>query len=171
MAPFFISYRAELKVSGEFRILPVHKAEVRAQVEGIVEEVLRDEGDEVKAGDLIARLSDHDVRAELEKLTPEIAEKRAVLKKLVAGARLEELDLARTAVVKGEERLKFAQGLLEMEKELYENKLSSRKEHDSAAELAAVRAKELEESKGSLKLLAAVPAPKSWKPLKRRSTV
>jgi putative peptide zinc metalloprotease protein len=146
---------ADLKVSGEFRILPVHKAEIRAQEEGIVSEVMRDEGDSVSEGDLIAQLSDHDVRAELAKLVPEIAEKTALLKKLEAGARSEELALARTAVVKGEERLKFAQGLLEMEKSLYENKLSSKKEHDAAAEVAAVRAKELEESKGSLKLLEA----------------
>src|SRR5439155_13984466 len=63
--------QTDLKISGEFRILPIHNAEVRAEVEGIVEEIAHDEGDVVNAGDLIARLSDRDYRAELEKITAE----------------------------------------------------------------------------------------------------
>jgi len=40
---------------------------VRAAVEGIVEEIRVQEGDQVKAGDVIARLADKDIRAELLK--------------------------------------------------------------------------------------------------------
>ncbi len=151
--------KAQFKVSGEFTILPIHNADVRAEVEGIVEEIFRDEGDVVNAGDLIARLSDRDYRAELEKVKAEIAEKDAKLKMLKTGARAEEIELARTTVAKGRERVKYAQILLEMEKSLYEDKLSSKKDFETAAETAALRASELQESEGTLKLLLAGARP------------
>ncbi len=156
-ALYFI--KTDFKISGEFRILPIHNAEVRAEVEGIVEEIVHDEGDLVSAGDLIARLSDRDYRAELEKIKAEIAEKDAKFKMLKSGARAEEIELARTTVTKGEERLKHSKSLLDMEKSLYEEKLSSKKDYETAAEIAALRSSELEESKGTLKLLLAGARP------------
>jgi len=150
-----------LKVSGEFRILPIHNAEVRADVEGIIEEIVHDEGDEVKAGDLIVRLSDRDYQADLSKVRAEIAEKSAQLRMLKAGPRAEEIELARTTVVKGEERVKYAESFLAMEKTLYEEKLSSKKDYEEAAELAALRRKEVEESKGTLKVLLAGSRPET----------
>ena len=152
---------AQLKVSGEFRILPIHNAEVRADVEGIIEEIVHDEGDEVKAGDLIVRLSDRDYQADLSKVRAEIAEKSAQLRMLKAGPRAEEIELARTTVVKGEERAKYAESFLAMEKTLYEEKLSSKKDYEEAAELAALRRKEVEESKGTLKVLLAGSRPET----------
>jgi multidrug efflux pump subunit AcrA (membrane-fusion protein) len=152
---------AQLKISGEFRILPIHNADVRADVEGVIEEIFRDEGDEVKAGDIIARLSDRDYQAELSKVQSEIAEKGARLRLLKAGPRAEEIDLLKTTVIKGEERLKYAESFLGMEKSLYEGKLSSKKDYEEAAELAALRRKELEESRGNLKLLLAGSRPET----------
>jgi len=149
--------RTDLRIAGEFRILPIHNADIRAEVEGIIEEIVREEGDLVNAGDLIARLSDRDYRAELEKVKAEILEKEAKLKMLKAGARAEEIELAKAVVAKGQERLKYARSLMEMEKSLFEDKLSSKKDFETAAELAALRSGELEESKGTLKLLLAGP--------------
>src|SRR5262249_20047652 len=40
----------ERKVTGEFTVLPVHNAEVRAQVEGTIASFAVEEGDAVKAG-------------------------------------------------------------------------------------------------------------------------
>jgi len=151
--------KTDFKISGEFTILPIHNAEIRPEVEGIIEEIVRDEGDVVNAGDLIARLSDRDYRAELDKVTAEFAEKQARLRMLKAGARAEELELARTTVTKGEERVKHSKSLLEMEKTLYDDKLSSKKDFEVAAEIAALRQSELEESKGTLKLLQAGARP------------
>src|SRR5262249_33535990 len=139
--------------------LPIHNAEVRAEVEGIIEEIVRDEGDAVNPGDLIARLSERDYLAELEKIKAEIAEREAKLKMLKAGARAEEIELARTTVAKGEERVKHSRSLLEMEKSLYDEQLSSKKDFETAADIAALRASELEESKGTLKLLLAGTRP------------
>ncbi len=151
--------KTDFKVSGEFTILPIHNADIRAEVEGIIEEIVHEEGDVVKAGDLIARLSDRDYRAELEKVKAEFAEKDARLKMLKAGARAEEIELARTTVEKGQQRVKHSKSLLEMERTLYEDKLSSKKDFETAAEVAALRQSELEESKGTLKVLLAGARP------------
>jgi putative peptide zinc metalloprotease protein len=87
---------AQLRIAGEFRILPGHNAEVRAQVDGIIADVRKNEGESVSTGDIIARLDDRDYRAELDKTDAEIAEVDARLAMLKAGPRLEELELART---------------------------------------------------------------------------
>ncbi len=87
--------RMELKVSGEFKVLPVRNADVRSLVDGTIEYVYADEGDQVRAGDVLVRLSERDYRAELLKTEAEIAIKRPALKMLQAGPRNEELALAR----------------------------------------------------------------------------
>jgi multidrug resistance efflux pump len=102
--------RMELKVSGEFKVFPARNADIRAMVDGLVAQVYVDEGDRVRAGDVLVRLSDRDYRAELGKLDAEIAEKRANLKMLRAGPRREETELARhemqTAITRQEHAAK-----------------------------------------------------------------
>lgn len=90
--------RMELTVSGEFKVLPSQNADARAEVEGIVEEVLVEEGDLVKQGQLIARLADRDYRAELQKVHAEQDEKRAKLRMLKQGPRQEEITRVRREV-------------------------------------------------------------------------
>jgi putative peptide zinc metalloprotease protein len=90
--------RMELRVWGEFTVLPAHNADVRAEVEGTIAEVYHDEGERVQKGDLLARLSERDYRAELRKVEAEIAEKQAKLRMLKAGPRREEIQQARTAL-------------------------------------------------------------------------
>ncbi len=101
--------KMELTVSGPFTVLPLENADVRTKVSGLLEDIYVDEGDAVNAGQLIARLSDRDSRAELQKTEATIAEKRAKLKMLKVGARREEIDLARETVVTARTRLDQAQ--------------------------------------------------------------
>jgi len=147
----------ELRVSGEFRILPVENADVRAEVDGVIEQIPVDEGQVVEQGDVIARLSDRDARAELRKIAAEIDEKQARLRMAQAGPRPEEIDVAQAAVLRAEERLRYGRKhltMLEMDPNLV-----SRKEFDEAREEVAVRAKELDEVRGRLRLLLAGSRP------------
>jgi multidrug resistance efflux pump len=89
----------QLKIAGQFAVLPFQNSEVRAEVEGIIQEVYADEGDMVGKGALIARLSDRDPQADLRKITAEIQEKQAKLKMLKVGTRPEEIDLARQETI------------------------------------------------------------------------
>jgi len=105
-------------VSSEFKILPVTNAEVRAEIEGIIDQIYVDEGDVVKRGDPLARLADRDLRAELQMTEATIAEKTARLKMLEAGARPEEIELARKAVETAKTRKEFALGRYEEAKKI-----------------------------------------------------
>ncbi|MGH7555084.1 MAG: biotin/lipoyl-binding protein, partial [Longimicrobiales bacterium] len=108
--------RMELTVSGEFRVLPLHNADVRAEVDGLIDQIHVDEGSRVEAGAVIARLADNDLHAELEKTVAEMHEREADLKRLLAGARPEEIALAQseaqtaaTALVQLQARAQSAQ--------------------------------------------------------------
>lgn len=116
--------RLELKVSGEFTVAPVHNADVRARVEGLIEEIHRDEGDRVNEGDLIARLADRDYRAELRKIEAEIDEKRAKLKMLKAGPRQEEIERTRKEVETAATRWEHAGKRYEEAKRMHAERLA-----------------------------------------------
>jgi multidrug resistance efflux pump len=88
-----------LTVSGGFAIRPVDNADMRAEVEGIIESVYVNEGDRVGTNTLVARLADHSRRAELAQTEAALREKQAKLKMLRAGARPEDIALARQRVV------------------------------------------------------------------------
>jgi putative peptide zinc metalloprotease protein len=151
--------RTDLKVSGEFTVLPAQKAEVRSEIEGIIAEILVDESDRVERGSPVARLSELDLAAELRKVRAEIEEKQATLKMLKIGSRPEQIELARATVKKDEEVLQFSRSYLEMEGALYKEKLSSKRDLEEAKEKVALREKALEEAQGNLKVLLAGSRP------------
>jgi putative peptide zinc metalloprotease protein len=149
----------ELKVSGSFVVAPLHNADVRAEVEGIIAEIYVAEGDAVDKGAPIARLSDRDYRAELRKTRADIEARQAQLDLLKAGSRPEEISLARTQVAKAEERVKYARSRLARDKLLFEQRLVSGAELEESQEMLAVRQKELEETNEQLHLLLAGSRP------------
>jgi putative peptide zinc metalloprotease protein len=119
--------RMELTVSGEFRVLPIHNSEVRAEVEGIIDAIYVDEGDVVSEGFSIARLSDRDPQADLRKTVAEIDEKRAKLKMLKAGTRWEEIELARTEAGTAKTRVEEASIYYQEAKHMQQERLSKAK--------------------------------------------
>jgi multidrug resistance efflux pump len=152
---FSYFFTTNLKIGGEFVILPIHNADVRAEVAGIIENIYQDEGDVVEQGAVIAQLSTREYQADLEKIKAQIDEKSAKLKLLKAGARQEELSLARTQIAKAEERLKYAQKDLEMDRALLKNNVISVRQFDQSEGNVAILEKELEESKSHLDILLA----------------
>ncbi len=100
--------RMDLKVAGEFKVLPIHNADVRVAVDGIIEEIYVNEGDRVDKGARIARLSGRDYSAELRKIDAEISEKLAKLRLLQAGPRREEIALVRDTLATAQTRLEHA---------------------------------------------------------------
>src|SRR5205823_11828523 len=104
---FFV--HMQLRIAGPCTVLPQENADVRAGVDGIIEAIRVQEGDQVKAGDVIARISDKDVRAELLKTEAQVREARANLRKLQAGTSAESIAVARAAVSRAQDAAKFAQ--------------------------------------------------------------
>jgi putative peptide zinc metalloprotease protein len=127
--------RMELTISGEFTVLPIQNADVRAEIEGIIAAVFVEEGDQVRQGDSIATLSDREYRAEFNKTTAEIQEKQAKLRMLTVGPRPEEIAVARQAVVTAKTRQEHA-------RKRYEEAIRLRVERQAWAEVTVEKAKE-----------------------------
>lgn len=148
--------RMELKVSGEFEVFPAHNADVRARVEGIIEEVYANEGDAVNAGDPIARLSE---REEIELTRREVETAKTRLEYVRKGyeearrMRAERLSRAEIAVEKAKERLKYAKNSLDRFRTLFEKALVPRQQFERAEEETALREKELEEAQAELQMV------------------
>ena len=114
----------ELKVSSELIIAPAENADVRPEVEGIIEEVFVDEGDQVAAGDLIVRLSDQNYNFEIEKVTAQIAGARAHLNMLQSGPSREEIDLAKSKVTTAQAKFLHATERLEEAKRILSERIA-----------------------------------------------
>jgi multidrug resistance efflux pump len=156
-ALFYI--QAELRIKGPFDVLPVKNADVRAAVEGLIAEVTVQEGQAVQEGELIARLFDRDVRADLTKTEAAIEETQAKLKLLLAGPRQEEIEQARIEVDKDVEAINYAVLRLDRDKALLEGQLISRKEEEESELNLAQRKSDLAEAKSKLDVLKAGSRP------------
>ena len=148
---FFV--HLQLRIAGPFTVLPEENADVRAAVEGIIEEIRVHEGDQVNAGDVIARLADKDVRAEVLKTQAQVREARANLRKLQVGTTAESLAVAKAGVAKAADAAKFAQGKLARSKLLFERQALSPQEFEGAQEQAATADNALAEARSQLSVL------------------
>ena len=145
--------RMELRVAGPIDVRPHHNADVRTGIAGIVEEIYVEEGQHVITGDPIARLSDQETRAELEKTAAEIRQVRAKLAELTAGPTDAELEVARLAAVTAQDRLQFATAKRGRTEELFQRQLVSQQDFDVTRELETTALNELAEAQGKLELL------------------
>ncbi len=144
---------AELRVGGPFNVLPVENSDVRASVDGVVDKIYVHEGDYVHEGQPIARLTDIDTRAALEKTEAQLAESGAKLKMQVAGPTANEIEVAKANVTKAEDNLKYSQIRLSMVKKVFDENLISRKEYEDAAALESAARNDLAVAKDQLNLL------------------
>ena len=149
----------ELRTSGEFTIWPIHNADIRAEVAGLIEEIYVREGEMVAKGHPIARLAGRDLNAATEEARAELAEKQAKYRMLVSGPRPDEVELAKIRVGKARERLKYAHNEVQRTQALHQQRFSSRKSLDGAKEEVAVRKKELQEAGGNLRVVLAGSRP------------
>jgi len=156
LAAVLVLVRTELTIPGEVTTLPLHNADVQAEVEGFVVEVPVHEGDRVSEGDVLVRLANRDIAGEKERLDAEIAEKRADLGMRLSRA-ASALDMAEARVLYGGKNMRRADTLRAQG-------LISGQQYDAIAEEAAVRRKQLEEAREELRRLGteegrSTPAP------------
>jgi putative peptide zinc metalloprotease protein len=143
----------ELRVPGPFNVLPIENCDVRASVDGVVGKIYVREGDRVRAGQPIAQLVDIDTLAALDKTEEQINQTNATLKKLVVGPTQAEIEVAKAAVTKAKDALKYAQIRLKMMKQGLDEKLVSQKEYEDAAALESAARNDLLTSESQLRVL------------------
>jgi putative peptide zinc metalloprotease protein len=145
--------RMEHRVAGQFNVLPIRSADVRADIEGIIDSIHVKEGDQVREGDLIARISDKDLRPELAKTELHIQQLAAKLSMFEAGPTAMEIEVAKTAVARAEESLKYARSHASRNQQLFNEQILSRKDFETTQELVALTDNQLAEAKSRLNVL------------------
>lgn len=80
-----------LRITSECTIIPRERAKVRAEIPGVIAEILVDEGGSVHKGDAIARLDDRALQADRRKVAADIDRIEAELAVLRQGHRREEI--------------------------------------------------------------------------------
>ena len=144
---------ARLRVAGAFTIEPLHNADVRTETDGLVERVYVAEGDAVRAGDVVARLSDRAHRADLAKTDARLRETRAHVRMLEAGPTADSIGLARTALEQASTRLQYARARLSRNRQLADSGVLTRVDLESSEEQAATAAQDELEARRRLEAL------------------
>ncbi len=137
-------------VSGEFRIQPVAKREIRAEVAALVDSIPVAEGTEVKAGDLIAQLSTRLIEKDLEVNRSALRREREVLRAMEAGARPEDIAIIEQSVKGLETKLRFSEETLVRTEELYKKEHISDQDYQNVLQVRDLDRENLESARLSL---------------------
>jgi multidrug efflux pump subunit AcrA (membrane-fusion protein) len=141
------------ETGGSFRFLPMERIEIRAQVEGEIEQVLVKEGDIVEEGQELALLNVRDHQKNYDVVNADLDKALADLSLLNAGPKPEEVEKAEQQVSTADKRYEYSQREAERLKSLYETGVTPEEEYLEAAKTADVDAELLEVAKAHLKVV------------------
>jgi len=147
--------KIELRISSECQLMPIERAIIRTEVEGILDQILVKEGDKVRRDELVATISPREYEIQIKRNRAELAEKLANLQLLKRGPRPEEIEQARKRMEKARTQVEFATKELVRVGKLYQEELVSDKEMEETQQSLALYSKELEEAQADLNLLLA----------------
>jgi HlyD family secretion protein len=128
---------------------------IGASITGIVEKVTVRQGDLVSAGDLLVRIACRDLEAQLAARVAEHDAAEALHRKLVNGARPEDIDIAQAEFDLAEARLSEAQARAARSSTLFEKSAGSQATRDADARDGRVAAAQLDAARLRLRLLKA----------------
>jgi HlyD family secretion protein len=134
-----------IKVSGTLEITDV---QVSFKIPGRVKERLVDEGEQVGAGQVVARLDQSDYLHEAVQRQREVQAQQAALRELEAGSREEEISQAEAAVERTRAELDRAEADFRRQQELFRRDVISARDFDaakSASEVARARYREAQD--------------------------
>ena len=119
-------------VAGPGRVEPASEdIKIGAELNGKLKNVLVEEGDSVKRGQILAELVNSDYRAQVEAAAAEVTQKEAELRKVVNGARREERREALAVVNEARATMNHAESEMTRRKKLYAAGVISREEADT----------------------------------------
>ncbi|MBK7862011.1 MAG: HlyD family efflux transporter periplasmic adaptor subunit [Archangiaceae bacterium] len=148
-----------LRITEACTLVANRRMAVRVLSDGMVTEVLTAEGQVVKEGEVLGRLSSGSRSAELIHWTSEVNKVEAELALLRQGARPEELARLRAQVASSMRELRLANTKVARVRQLAQNQLASSDEIDAANRERLEKLGTLEQSKASLKLMQAGARP------------
>ncbi len=125
-------------------IIPRHRIDIASKLSGQVEEVLFEKGDVVKAGQVLARLDDREIRAQLAQARANRQATQARLDEAVTGSRPQELQRAQATLEQAEANLRTSKLNLDRARQLNQTGVWAKQALDDAQnnyDVAAAQAK------------------------------
>lgn len=144
--------------SGAFKVygnVDIREVNLGFRVPGRIQEVVHEEGDEVKAGELLARLDPEPYQREAAQARDKVASLQARLNLLEAGNRPQEIAAAQAVVSEREVTLTNAERLFKRAQELFANKTIAAQERDDAEAACHEAEARLKSAREQLALLEA----------------
>lgn len=120
---------------------------------GRIVELLKEEGDAVEKGEVLARLDTRELEIEIGQQKAQCEAYASALKKLESGYRVEEIDAARAQVRALESAVEMARLTSDRYEDLYKKRSTSAQERDSAFYTLRQRQGELDQARASLQLM------------------
>lgn len=134
-------------------LLPLEEAVVSFEVGGRVIELNRNEGDNVKAGDVLARVNSQDYSLQVASSNAALQQSAASLSKVNNGAREQEVVQARLLVEKAKTGYQKMQDDFKRIEQLYQEKAISKSEFENAQNALTLAEKDLQNAQQSYSLV------------------
>jgi len=148
-----------LRITSECTLIPAERAKVRAELQGVISEILVDEGKSVKKGEVIARIDDRGLKAERLRVLAEISKVEAELATLRQGHRREELKQQEAVLNARRAEVAFAGKEARRRTQMAREGVGSSQAAESASREFETRRQAMAEAQAALKLLQAGSRP------------
>ena len=148
-----------LRVTSDCSLIPTDRVEVRSELKGVLAEILVDEGQQVKKGDVIARLDMRALEAERVKKLSEIDKDEAELAVLRQGRRPEEIQQQVAVLSARRNEAEFAAREANRREQMAKQGVGSRQGADEANRDAETKRRAVAEADAALRLLRAGSRP------------
>lgn len=135
--------------------IDIREVNLGFRVSGRVSEILKDEGDPVAPGDILARLDPAPNRQDVAQAEATLAAAQADLQRLTAGYRPEEIAQARAAVSQLETTLANNRLIAQRAAELLKSNATTQQDLDNATTAAIATEKQLDSARAALDLMLA----------------
>lgn len=157
LAAMFLPY--PYRTGGAFQFLPARRAEIRAEIDGVIEEILVREGDQVAPGQPIARIAPRHHARNLAAAKARLEGARARLDLVRRGPRPEQVAAAEAKVASAVVEATWAADRAQRFEGLYKDSLVAAQDYETAMAAREVAAAQLDEAKATLLLATSQARP------------
>jgi putative peptide zinc metalloprotease protein len=148
-----------LRITAECTVIPRERVNVRAELGGVLSEILVDEGQQVKKGDVLAKLDDRALQAERLRTLADIERYTAEVALLKTGSRKEEIQRQQAVLAARKSEVAFAAKEAHRRTKMVRQGVGSQAAADQANGQLAERKQAVSEAEAALRLLVAGSRP------------
>jgi putative peptide zinc metalloprotease protein len=148
-----------LRITAECTVIPRERVNVRAEIAGVLFEIRVDEGQQVKKGDVIAKLDDRALQAERRRTLADIERYKAEVALLKTGSRKEEIQRQQAVLAARKSEVAFAAKEARRRNSMVRQGVGSQAAADQANGTLVERKQAVSEAEAALRLLVAGSRP------------